>query len=206
MNQGPLKNSGMMNDLFEGIEKVAITGTDELAGLNPNQNPNPAQDRMQGELNNTMQSGGLNHGGMADQLESDRGGMNEPTRPESSITPSGQERGTSPFLSDSGEMLDEDEAMKNQGLLHERGRIQQVLQGAGFVMEMNSAAKDGTIQLKLRPQPGLQITPDRYEQLLQSLGRVGINPTAITDPDPSTGAFSINYKTNTAPEKITKAK
>ncbi len=101
-------------------------------------------------------------------------------------------------------MLNEEDAQMNQGLLQERARWKQVLQGSGFVMEMDNSGKDGTVQVQMAPQPGLQITEDHYEQLLQSLARIGINPTKITDPDPQSGRFSISYKTNAGQERVMK--
>jgi len=186
VKQGDYKYDSLFgNDLFE---KIAITGEMDLKESPP---VNPTAPT---ELQQATNQGTLNF---------DRGmGANpfQDKRPEQNV----QNNQHSPFLTDTGESLSDEDAQVNQGLLHERQKIMNVLQGGGFIMDLSNAGKDGAINLKLRPQPGLQITPEHYERLLQSLAKVGINPTQISDPDPNTGAMSISYKTNIEPEKVTK--
>lgn len=195
VSQGAFKNESFFaSDLFD---KIAITGTPELKDENPGADPQIDEAMGQGTLNFDR--------GMGQNPFRDQGQRPEPQPGQEQPGQEQPEQAQhSPFLTPSGEMLNEEDAQANQGLLHERQRIKQALQGSGFVMEMDNGGKDGTVQVQMAPQPGLQITEDHYEQLLQTLARIGINPTKITDPDPQTGRFSISYKTNVAPDKVMK--
>lgn len=193
IKQGGYKNDSILAyDLFD---KIAITGTMDLKDT---ESPIAPQDLQRATNESTL---GFDRGVGQNPYQNPR--QPQPGQPEQPGQNPGGEH-PSPFLTPSGEMLDEENAQMNQGLLQERARWKQVLQGSGFVKEMDNSGKDGTVQVQMAPQPGYQITEDDYDQLLQALARIGINPTKITDPDPQTGRFMISYKTNAAPEKVMK--
>ncbi len=199
-----VKQGGFKNDSFDSLmDKIAITGTDTLQDRppQPQQPPNQA-------LQNAMSGGGLDFNDRANRLDESRapGGMPGGGIPQNDRFSPNEQQDTniSPFLNTDGEAMSEESAQMNQGLMHERQKIKQAFQGPGFVVEISNASKDGSIELVATPRPGLEISEDNYEKLLQNLARMGINPTKITDPDPTTGRFSIRYQNNT--QKVTKSR
>jgi len=176
IHQGESKNDLLTtNTLFDKVAIGTMPGVakvpgEETAPSEPNIDPQMGSDApaaVDPQLQNVMNSGGLNRG----------------------------RDGLSPYLINSGEG-DGQEMAQDADLLHERAKIQKVLGGGGFHMDLSRGkGADGGYTLKLAPERGMQLPRENFDKLLQNLmSALGAEAQSISDPDPRSGMVTISYR------------
>jgi len=149
IRQGGYKNNSILDvDLFE---KVAITGTEELRG-GPTETPSISND-LQGALS----GGGLDHGGMADQLGADRNPPDPQRQP--GIAPAGGAPADQ-FL---GPAPVEDEAQQAgiDPYAEEMKRIRSYIGYQNYGLDV-TPQKDQSLEIVVTPPPGQPVDIGRF--------------------------------------------
>ncbi len=198
VNQGPLKNEVFsIHDLFS---KVAITGMPDLQDKDPRQQ----QGGPSSELSQTMQSGGLDHGGMADQLEGDRDPGLSPQN-DQNIAPAGGAPTGSPasrFLGPDPDAQGQ-QTDPNQLWAAERGKIRAFI-GNDFGMKLQQG-NDGTFTVSLKPPGNMPVQdPTGFmDALLQHIGGGSVNEEDTPAVSDVGGSLILKYRPSGAgPQKI----
>ena len=177
IKQGHFKNESIFSsELFSKFAQGAGSLIDDP--VNQNQNTMPSQD-----LQNTMNSGGLNHDGVSDRLEQQ--GLTQNMQP-----------GSSPASRFLGRNSDEEEASQiNPDMIYqqEEGNIRKFI-GNDFGMRLKSN-NDGTYSVTIKPPQGVPITdPVGFtNELVKMIGgaRIETDTPDKTNPD---GSVSVTYR------------
>ncbi len=142
VNQGPLKNQSILDSvLFQKIGQGANALAPDRA------KPKPDQQAPPNDVDRAMGSGGLDHGGMANQLEQDRNPPPQNQQP--SIAPAGapadQFIGPAP--------IDESQQQGENPYEAEVQRIRQYIGYQNYGLDLNPSS-DGSLEVKIIPPPG----------------------------------------------------
>lgn len=196
IRQGPLKNDSLFSDsLFSKFAQGAGALIDKPKNQNQQGNPPP-------DLQNAMNSGGLDHGGMANQLEQKgEPGLGSP----SSVQPnSQQEPQGSPAMQFLGQDPDaQDVNADPNSTFHEEGQKIRKFVGNDFGMRL-LVNPDKTVTVTLKPPANtpMQNPSGFVDQLLQYIGGASVNEADTPSATDSNGSVTLKYRPGGAPEKI----
>jgi len=190
VHQGSFRNEEILNsDLWQKFGQ-GLGGLVDDPVQKPNaqntQNPNP-------ELQDVMNSGGLDHDGMADQLEDNTGFENPQGFP-------GRGSPASQFLGKSEE--DQQQADPNVLWRQEREKIRKFI-GNDFGMTLK-ANDDGTFIVTLSPPRGVPVQdPSGFmNELLRYIGGASVNEESTPAATDASGNLTLKYRPGGAPQKI----
>jgi len=163
VRQGGLKNETFANNPFSNtLSKSAITG---MPDLQDQQRDDPA-------INRAVDSGGPDRMRGLDQTEHQNSpGMGMPGEN------NGANNGVSPFLTS---LENPDDQQSSTGTIQTIRWIEQIVQGEGFVVNVDNSSGKTAITIMPDPQnPGLGFGYSGWKQVLERLEQVGVNPTKV---------------------------